>query len=138
MTNAIRKGAVYCGMALAMLSACSFADTVIKVTMQENAFQLSSATAKVGTVTFDVTNPASNKMKHEMVVIKTDLTEDKLPIKGTRVDEDKLKNMGETHDMKPGKTKKLKLKLPAGHYILMCNVPGHYASGMHSSFTVEP
>jgi len=29
------------------------------------------------------------------------------------------------------------LELPAGHYDLICNVPGHYQLGMHVALTVE-
>ena len=32
----------------------------------------------------------------------------------------------------------LALKLPAGHYMLICNLPGHYKVGMHTAFTVTP
>jgi len=27
--------------------------------------------------------------------------------------------------------------LDAGSYVLICNLPGHYRQGMHSSFTVS-
>ena len=80
---------------------------------------------------------AGNKMVHELVVIKTDLADDKLPLKGNVVDESKLKNLGEAHDMKPGKSRKLSLKLKPGHYVLICNQPQHYSQGMHVAFTVE-
>ena len=26
--------------------------------------------------------------------------------------------------------------LAAGHYVMVCNLPGHYLAGMHTSFTV--
>ena len=29
------------------------------------------------------------------------------------------------------------LSLTPGHYALICNIPGHYSSGMHTDFTVS-
>jgi uncharacterized cupredoxin-like copper-binding protein len=29
------------------------------------------------------------------------------------------------------------VKLKAGHYALICNLPGHYAAGQHIDFTVN-
>ena len=36
---------------------------------------------------------------------------------------DKAGNVGEIGSVKPGQTKALKLKLAAGHYALLCNLP---------------
>jgi uncharacterized cupredoxin-like copper-binding protein len=38
----------------------------------------------------------------------------------------------------PGKEKVLELSLPAGNYLLVCNIPGHYAAGMVTPFVVTP
>lgn len=138
MGYAIRKASIILGAAMAIISASSWAAAPIKVTLLDNALQLDTATAKAGKVTFEVTNAATNKMMHEMVVIKTDLAEGQLPVKGSRVKEGKLENLGEAADMKPGQTKKLTLTLSAGHYVLLCNMPKHYAAGMRAGFTVEP
>jgi len=35
-----------------------------------------------------------------------------------------------------GASANLSLTLPAGHYVLLCNLPGHYAGGMSTHFTV--
>ena len=48
----------------------------------------------------------------------------------------KAKELGETEHMKPGNVKVLELTLPAGNYLLVCNLPGHYAAGMVAPFTV--
>jgi len=138
MHPALRKALLIGGASLAIGSSASFAATTpVKVSLLDNAIQLDKASVKAGKVTFHVTNQAGSKMVHEMVVIKTDLAEDKLPLKGNVVDESKLKNLGEAHDMKPGKSRKLSLKLKPGHYVLICNQPQHYSQGMHVAFTVE-
>ena len=35
------------------------------------------------------------------------------------------------------KTKRLTLNLRAGHYALICNIPGHYKARMRADFTVR-
>jgi hypothetical protein len=42
----------------------------------------------------------------------------------------------EIGDIAPGQTKVLTVTLAAGGYTAMCNLPGHYAAGMHFQFTV--
>jgi uncharacterized cupredoxin-like copper-binding protein len=68
------------------------------------------------------------------VVIKTNRPASDLPIKNGRADE--AGNIGETGDLKAGASKSVTLKLPAGHYALICNLPGHYLAGQHSDFRV--
>ena len=38
----------------------------------------------------------------------------------------------------PGTSKVMTVHLPVGHYALVCNLPGHYAAGMHQDFWVTP
>ncbi len=54
-----------------------------------------------------------------------------------RVNEDTVgTNVGETGDLRTGTTKTITIDLKPGHYVFMCNLPGHYALGMHADFTV--
>ncbi|MBI3898709.1 MAG: cupredoxin domain-containing protein [Gammaproteobacteria bacterium] len=112
----------------------SFAQ-IIKVTLLDNAIQLDTNTVKAGKVTFEVTNASTTKVLHEMVVLKTSVAEDKLPVKNDRVPERKFKSMGEVSDLATDKSQKLTAKLAAGHYVLICNNPGHYQMGMHTTLT---
>lgn len=104
----------------------------IAVSLTEMKVTADPASATAGSVTFDVTN--SGKIPHEMVVIKTDKQADQLGA-GSRVPE--TGSQGETGGVPAGGTKKLTLKLAAGHYALVCNIAGHYAAGMHTDFTVN-
>jgi uncharacterized cupredoxin-like copper-binding protein len=85
-----------------------------------------------GPVTFNVSN--AGKVEHEFVVLKTSKPASDL-LKGGRADE--AGNVGEIGSVKPGQTKALKLKLAAGHYALICNLPGHYAAGQYADLTVK-
>ncbi len=87
----------------------------------------------------DVKVTADNvgKIEHELVFIKTDLAADDLPVVKGRVDEKKAGTAeGEVEDVAPGAKKNITAKLPAGHYALICNYPGHYEQGMHTDLTV--
>jgi uncharacterized cupredoxin-like copper-binding protein len=85
-----------------------------------------------GAVTFNVSN--AGKVEHEFVVLKTSKPASDL-LKGGRADE--AGNVGEIGSVKPGQTKALKLRLAAGHYALICNLPGHYAAGQYADLTVK-
>ncbi|MGI8504350.1 MAG: sulfocyanin-like copper-binding protein [Hassallia sp.] len=102
-------------------------------------FELSQSTVPAGDVEFVVTN--KGKMPHEMEVVKTDLTVDKLPVSSDgRLDTDKAgKEIGEIEedDLKSGATKTLKVNLTPGKYLIVCNLPGHFKAGMRTFLTVQ-
>jgi uncharacterized cupredoxin-like copper-binding protein len=104
----------------------------VDVTLAQFAVSPSASQAPAGRVTFRVHNAGT--ITHEFVVIKTPRAASDLPIKNGRADESG--NVGETGDLKPGLTKSVSLKLAAGHYALICNLPGHYLAGQHTDFTV--
>ena len=92
-----------------------------------------SPSTTAGKVTFKVKNAGT--MVHEMVVIKTTKAAGKLPVKdGSAVETGAL---GETGDMEAGTTKDVMLTLTRGHYVLICNLPGHYLGGMYANFEVK-
>jgi uncharacterized cupredoxin-like copper-binding protein len=107
------------------------------------------SSVKAGDVTFTVKNVGT--VDHELVVLKTDTTFDKLPINnagdppapvasgGDKVSEDA--NIGETGDpnLKPGDTRVFVIKkMVPGKYALVCNIARHYGLGMRAAFTVTP
>ncbi len=94
-------------------------------------------TVKAGMLEFVVTNDAVGT-DHEMVLIKlpdknTQITADKST---QRIDEKKLDAMGEVAGLKSGDKGKLKVKLAAGEYVLLCNHKAHYELGMATHLTV--
>lgn len=108
----------------------------VNVDMTDFAFHLDRSEVPAGTITFHVKN-AKEATEHEMVVIKTDLDAKQLPTNADHtVDESKLDSKGEI-EVAPGETKDLTVDLTPGHYVLLCNIPGHYAQGMVANFTVQ-
>ena len=108
----------------------------IATTLKDFSISASPADAAAGDVTFEVKNDGPSD--HEMVIIKTDLAPDALPTdsKG-EVIEDEVDAVDEVEDVAPGTSASLSVNLEAGTYVLICNLPGHYAAGMSTAFTVN-
>lgn len=118
-----------------MLVACG--PQKIDVSMTSYAIAPSVDTMKAGEVTFHITNNATDQ-PHEYVIVQTDLAASQLPVDANGdVDEDQITVIDEVEDLEPAATEDLSVNLPAGHYVLMCNLPGHYALGMYLDFTAE-
>ena len=75
---------------------------------------------------------------HELVVFRTDLPDDALPVGKGQGMEHTLKTIGEAEDIAPGKRKRMSFKLTPGHDALICNKPGRYEAGMHTALVVTP
>ena len=98
---------------------------------------LDRTSVPAGYVTFLVTNGGAGT--HEFVVLRTDTPADALPA-NTELPSKALEDihMGETGDMPAHVYSGLTLALGAGHYVVLCNEPGHYMAGMRADFTVTP
>jgi len=103
------------------------------------AIRADKTSAKAGSVTFDVTN-WSRSVVHEMLVLAVDSPDAPLPYDFSKqiIPEDQVKALGETNELQPNGSKSIELTLAPGNYLLVCNVPGHYAAGMVLAFTVAP
>jgi len=90
-----------------------------------------------GSVTFSVANAGT--ILHNFRVIASDDDPGSLPIddSGLGVDESAVEVVGTIADFPAGETQELIADLEPGNYVLICNVPGHYESGMHAGFAVE-
>ncbi len=95
-------------------------------------------TVPAGKVTFEVTN-VSKETIHEMLVSPIKDVNASLPYIANegRLDEEASGDMGEVSELDPGKSGALTLDLKPGMYILYCNVPGHFTSGMWTTITVQ-
>jgi len=107
-----------------------------KVTM---GIAVSVDTASAGEITFEVLNSSKDTI-HEMIITRLRDLSMLFPFNPVeiRVDEDKMPDiLGEVSELEPGKTAALRLDLKPGKYLLFCNVPGHFTSGMWTIFTVK-
>ncbi len=110
--------------------------------MTERGFQpieLDTTSVKAGPTTFTVTNPVGFDA-HELVVLRTDLAPNKLPLTDDRTQVDEKARgvtlIGKTDFINVGCAASVTLDLQKGDYVLICNLPGfpggpgHYEEGM--------
>lgn len=144
MARAKRHPAPWLLVAASLLGAACSGGAVASTDVTEKDFsiELGDDTMKAGDVTFHITNEGPTA--HEFVVFKTDLAEDDLPKTTDEdgseiVDEEGegIEAIDEVEDIEVGATPDFEVNLNPGSYVAICNVPGHYGSGMHTSFTVE-
>ena len=98
-------------------------------------YSLSAAPAQVaaGKTTFVVANRGS--VLHEMVVVPS--AGGAAALRQPDGTADEAGTEGEVPDVEPGAGGKLTVTLPAGEYVLLCNLPGHFAGGMYTDFVVK-
>lgn len=127
-----------------VLAACSSSSPAasgggssVDATLKEWEFKLSSSTGPAGDVTFNIQN--NGDKTHEFVVVSTDTAADSLPVDeaADEVDETQFTPVDEVEDIVSGSTATLTVTLEPGHYVILCNLTGHYAKGMAADFTVE-
>jgi uncharacterized cupredoxin-like copper-binding protein len=108
----------------------------IRVSEGDMFLQPSTTHVAAGPITFDVTN--SGKMDHEFVIVSGDPTgttgeEPDRVSEANHVGGDEGPEIG---NIPSGQSKDLTVNLKPGTYTAMCNLPGHFGSGMHFTFTV--
>lgn len=109
-------------------------DGTIVTTEKDFEINLEESSTPAGSVTFAITNEGPST--HELVVLRTDLADDALPVDGSTVSEEGIDLVDEAEDIASGADISLTVDLTAGSYVVLCNIEGHYASGMHASLTV--
>lgn len=134
-----------CALALGVLPVAADAASMVNVVLQDPStgsgvtkMQIvpTPATVPAGKVTFRIFNE-SKSLVHEMLLLNAPAA-GKLPYSDTaqRVNESKTVKLVDTDDIKPGASATETMTLRRGKYLMICNQPGHYASGMEASFTV--
>ena len=138
----VRKASLVAAAAVVLLASCSSSSSSGRnsITVTEKDFSLSATSSKVvkGNVTVTVKNEGSQQ--HELVFFRTDLDENNMPLEpdGRKIDEE---GSGITHldpeaeDLNPGDSKTITIDLPAGRYVVVCNIELHYKQGMHTVVT---
>ena len=106
-------------------------------TVQEWKVSVAPNTATAGEVKFTIENKGT--IGHEFLVVKTDILDGKITLDGDHFAEPSpgLEVIDEIGEFKQGTTELLVLTLEPGNYQLVCNLPGHYAAGMHTTFVVS-
>ena len=114
-------------------------DSEIAVTLgkpKERAMKTSASSANAGAVKFVVRN--NGKLVHEFILLRTKTSAAKL--KPQAEDPETVVETGfqaELEDIEPGHAVALALALKKGHYVLLCNIKGHYAAGMRADLVLR-
>jgi uncharacterized cupredoxin-like copper-binding protein len=113
--------------------------TPINVLLQDFKVQRDAAVVPAGTVSFHIRNQGPTT--HEFIVVRTDRAPDKLPLQrdGLTVNEEApgIDLLDEAEGLDIDDRQTLVLDLAAGHYVMYCNLEGHYLGGMHAALTVH-
>jgi uncharacterized cupredoxin-like copper-binding protein len=110
----------------------------VDASLKDFSIDPSKTTLTAGKVAFNVKNDGATV--HDLIVVKTDLAADKLPVVSGKVDLTAagLTNEGQVIDLAAGASKSFTIdNLPAGNYVLICNQPAHYIAGMHTAIKVQ-
>ena len=108
----------------------------VNITVSEFKIAADAIKVAAGDVSFTIKN--DGKATHEFVVVRTDLAPEALPknADGEVTEGGPLTAVDEVENIAPGTSKTLTVTLAPGKYAVFCNLPGHYAGGMHSGFDV--
>jgi uncharacterized cupredoxin-like copper-binding protein len=109
--------------------------TAVNASLGEYFIKLDKSSLPKGQVRFNLTNVG--KIKHEFVVLKTNIAPGKLPLKKGDANEEIAESPGEVPGIASGKKKTLDVVLKPGKYVLLCNLPGHYKYGQYTGITVK-
>ena len=102
---------------------------VVSTLLTEFDITLSAASAPPGEVVFDVRNAGA--LPHEVILVRTELDAAALPVHDGAVHEDSLDIVTEVRDLAAGESATMTAELEAGHDVLICNLSGHYESGVN-------
>jgi uncharacterized cupredoxin-like copper-binding protein len=113
--------------------------TPVNVLLEDFKVRQDAAVAPAGTVSFRILNQGPTT--HEYIVARTDRAPDKLPLQrdGLTVNEEApgIDLLDEAEGLDIDDRQTLVLDLAAGHYVMYCNLEGHYLGGMHAALTVR-
>jgi uncharacterized cupredoxin-like copper-binding protein len=113
--------------------------TPVNLELEDFKIQEDAAVVPAGTVSFRILNQGPTT--HEYIVVRTDRAPDKLPLQrdGLTVNEEApgIDLLDEAEGLDIDDRQTLVLDLAAGHYVMYCNLEGHYLGGMHAALTVR-
>ncbi len=109
--------------------------TPVSVTLADDAVILAPSSVPAGSVTFDTEN-VSTGVVHEIEVFAGATEGTSLTVANAVADVTGLRLVDEVEDVVPGGRASLTLDLEAGTYLIICNLPEHYANGMSAFLTV--
>jgi uncharacterized cupredoxin-like copper-binding protein len=113
--------------------------TPVNLLLEDFKIRQDAAFVPDGTVSFRIRNQGPTT--HEVIVVRTDLAPDKLPLQrdGLTVNEEGpgIDFLDEVEGLDIDDRQTMVLDLAPGHYVLYCNLQGHYLGGMYAALNVH-
>jgi uncharacterized cupredoxin-like copper-binding protein len=113
--------------------------TPVNVRLEDFKVRTDAAIVPAGTVSFRLLGQGPTT--HEFIVVRTDRPPDKLPLQrdGLTVNEEApgVELVDEANGLDIDDRQTLDLRLAPGHYVMYCNLEGHYLGGMYAALTVR-
>ncbi len=144
-TTISRVGAIAIAALIALAaSGCAAArqsarGTRIVVVERDFGITASPTSVAAGSVTLHIENQGPST--HELVVDRTFLSSEALPLRrnGLAVNEDStdLVNISSEEEIRLHASRDVTMSLTPGHYVLYCNLEGHYLGGMNVTLDVK-
>lgn len=141
----MRRGAVLTTCAVAFgLAGCSSARPAasgarVVVVEHDYGITLSPSSVRAGLVTLHVEN--NGPSTHELLIDKSVLEPEALPLRVNTVQIEEgspaLTKVASLVEIRLNSTHDMTIRLTPGHYVLFCNLEGHYLGGMHVSLQVK-
>jgi len=126
--------ALAASVGLLLLSGCAqSADFERDVVLSDTEITVSGEPLEAGSVRFAVTNEGTEI--HELEVFSGAFPGIELPVFANAADTTGLTVLDEVY-LVPGADGSVVVDLSPGTYLLICNLPGHYARGMSATITV--
>ena len=113
--------------------------TPVNVRLEDFKVRRDAAFVPAGAVSFRIRNQGPTS--HEFIVVRTERAPDELPLQsdGLTVDEEGpgVELLDEVGGLDIDDRQTLDLRLTPGHYVMYCNLEGHYLGGMYAALTVH-
>lgn len=129
---------IVAALVLGLTGACADTSEVSgpdSVRLDEWSIVLGSTTLPPGPRKLQVQNVGTQT--HEVIIIRTALEPDKLPMQSGVVNLSGLEVVARKENLKRREKATLDVNLTPGSYVFICNISGHYTLGMRAGLTVQ-
>ncbi len=125
------------GIGLMTMACSGGGEADLSATLRDDGITLSPTSVGPGKLMIEATNDGTLTHEFEVFIVPEGVDANALPLDGDRADDQRLEALDEVEDIAPGTSATLSLDFAPGTYAVICNLPGHYANGMHATFTVS-
>ena len=111
----------------------------VQVTLRDFAVDMPVTNVAKGSTRLAINNAGPSVHELEVFTLPAGVDPASVPITNSVADTDSvgMTVIDEVEDIAPSTTASLTVDLQPGRYLFVCNLPGHYQSGMHTEVNVQ-